>query len=63
MTQEFFSRLGFRFVEMLYLDWYTAKEDKENSIKILLNLRDNTDKIRKNYWQFKLNRLGYKQEE
>ena len=62
MTQEFFSRLGFRFVEMLYLDWYTAKEDKENSIKILLNLRDNTDKIRKNYWQFKLNRLGYKQE-
>jgi len=57
MTADFLSRLGVRFMQMVYLDIYTTKADKANATKVLTTLRDTTDKIRKNYWQFKLNKL------
>jgi hypothetical protein len=48
---------------MVYLDLYTAKGDMANAYKVLVELRDKTDRIRKNYWQYKINRLNYISEE
>jgi hypothetical protein len=62
MTSDFIARLGIRFIQMVYLDLYTAKDDKPSAYTVLVALRDSTDKIRKNYWQFKLNKLGFEPE-
>ena len=48
---------GLRFVLQCQSDMALANGDTASAIKIFEELRDRADKIRMNYWQWKINRL------
>jgi hypothetical protein len=41
----------------MLVDVLTAQENKEGVIKVYENLRDETDTIRRKYWQYKIDSL------
>lgn len=49
---------GVRFAQTLLLDLLLVASEKEKAIALLETLRDKTDKIRRNYWQWRINKVN-----
>ena len=49
--------MGLRFIMMVKIDLYLSEGKKEKAKALMEKLRDSVDKIRKNYWQWQINKL------
>lgn len=55
------NRVGLRFVRQCLIDLHLSAGVEEDTAKakvLMEQLRDNVDKIRANYWQWRINKLG-----
>lgn len=55
--EEMPEEMGYRFMVMMKIDLLLASGDRPAAVKLMEKLRDSFDKIRRNYWQWKINRL------
>ena len=49
------SKYGMRFTQILIVDLHLAKGETKEAAALLETLRDSTDRIRRNYWQWRIN--------
>ena len=63
LTREKPEQQGLRFVMMCQIDLSLAEGETEKAVGQMEEMRDSVDKIRANYWQWRINRMGRKGQE